>query len=572
LKQFLLNFRNINRSSKYLFPKKFMKKLIFAFFAIISLFAVSVFAQSYAVTNAKIVTVSGAIIEKGTVVARNGLIESVGENVKIPADAKVFDATGLTVYPGFIDAYTNLGLSVPQPAAQPAQGQGRGQAPPSASVSNSNYPSGLQPETLAIDQLKAGESQFDSQRNAGITTVLTVPKEGIFNGQSAIINLAGDNVSAMILRPAFGQHVTFTTLRTGQFPVSLLGTFAALRQMFLDAQRLNDWKKQYAANPRGIKRPDADASLEALIPVLNREMPIIFNANEEREIIRSLDFAKEFNLKLIVNGGIEAGKVADRLKKADATVLLSLNFPKKTTQNSPEADPEPLEVLRMRAETPKVAAKLAQAGVKFAFQSGGMGNLADFFVNANKAVENGLSKDAALKAMTLGSAEIFGISDRLGSIEVGKIANIVVSKGDIFSKDKYITHVFVDGKLFEQKPPPKAEDKKPMTATTGDAPKVAQVAGTWALTIEAPGQELPITLILTQQGDKITGQMQAGQLGNSDIKNGLVTANGMSFDATVNFGGQSIDLSVSGKIEGNKISGSVSTPMGAVPFSGSKNP
>jgi imidazolonepropionase-like amidohydrolase len=547
-----------------------MKKLIFAFFAIISLFAVSVFAQSYAITNAKIVTVSGATIEKGTVIIRDGLIESVGENAKVPADAKIFDAAGLTVYPGFFDANTNLGLSAPQ-AAAPPQGQGRGQAPPAAPTSNSNYPSGLQPETLAIDQLKGGESQFDAQRNAGITTVLTVPKEGIFNGQSAIINLAGENVSAMILRQNFAQHITFTTLRSGSYPTSLLGTFSAIRQMFLDAQRLNDWKKQYAANPRGIKRPDADASLEALIPALNREMPVVFNANEEREIIRSLDLAKEFNLKPIINGGMEAWKVADRLKKADATVLLSLNFPKKNTQNSPDADPEPMEMLRMRVETPKCAAKLAAAGVKFAFQSGGMSSLSDFFVNANKAVENGLSKDATLKAMTLGSAEILGVADRLGSIEVGKIANIIVSKGDILSKDKYITHVFVDGKLFEQKPPPKPEEKKP-TTVTADAPKVLQVAGTWNITIEAPGQELAITLVLTQQADKITGQMQSPMLGNSDIKNGLVTTTGLSFDATVNFGGQSIDLSVSGKIEGNKISGSVSTPMGAVPFSGTKNP
>jgi imidazolonepropionase-like amidohydrolase len=548
-----------------------MKKLIFACLAIIPLFVVSVFAQSYAITNAKIVTVSGAVIEKGTVVIRDGLIESVGETAKVPTDAKVFDAAGLTVYPGFFDANTNLGLASPQ-AAAPPQGRGQG-GQPSAPTSNSNYPSGLQPETLAVDQLKAGDSQFDSQRNAGITTVLTVPKEGIFNGQSAVINLAGDNVSAMILRPNFAQHITFTTLRTGAYPTSLLGTFSALRQMFLDARRLNDWKKQYAANPRGIKRPDADISLEALIPLLNREMPVVFNANEEREIIRSLDFAKEFDLKPIINGGNEAWKVADRLKKADAIVLLSLNFPKKTTQNSPEADPEPLEVLRMRAETPKCAAKLAQAGVRFAFQSGGMSSLADFFANANKAVESGLSKEVALKAMTLGSAEIFGVADRLGSIEVGKIANIIVSKGDILSKDKYITHVFVDGKLFEQKPPPKPEEKKPAaSAATTDAPKILQVAGTWNITIEAPGQELPVTLILTQQGDKITGQMQAGQLGNSEIKNGIVTTGGMSFDATVNFGGQSIDLSVSGKIEGNKISGSVSTPMGAVPFSGTKNP
>ncbi len=548
-----------------------MKKLIFAFLAIIPLFAGSVFAQSYAITNAKIITVSGAVIEKGTVVIRDGLIESVGETAKVPADSKVFDAAGLTVYPGFFDAGTNLGLASPPAAAPQGQGRGQGGQPP-APTSNSNYPSGLQPETLAADQLKAGDSQFDSQRNAGITTVLTVPKEGIFNGQSAVINLAGDNVSAMILRPNFAQHITFTTLRTGAYPTSLLGTFSALRQMFLDARRLNDWKKQYAANPRGIKRPDADISLEALIPLLNREMPVVFNANEEREIIRSLDFAKEFDLKPIINGGFVAWKVADRLKKADAIVLLSLNFPKKTTQSSPEADPEPLEVLRMRAETPKCAAKLAQAGVKFAFQSGGMSSLADFFANAGKAVESGLSKDIALKAMTLGTAEIFGVADRLGSIEVGKIANIIVSKGDILSKDKYITHVFVDGKLFEQKPPPKPEEKKPTTTATADAPKVLQVAGTWNITIEAPGQELPVTLILTQQGDKITGQMQAGQLGNSDIKNGIVTTGGISFDATVNFGGQSIDLSVSGKIEGNKISGSVSTPMGAVPFSGSKNP
>jgi imidazolonepropionase-like amidohydrolase len=549
-----------------------MKKLIFAFFAIISLFTVSIFAQSYAITNAKIVTVSGATIEKGTLVIRDGLIESVGENAKVPADAKVFDAAGLTVYPGFFDANTNLGLSAPQAAAPPPQGQGRGQAPPPAApTSNSNYPTGLQPETSAFDQLKAGESQFESQRNGGITTALTVPREGIFNGQSAIINLAGDNVSAMILRQNFAQHITFTTLRSGAYPTSLLGTFSAIRQMFLDAQRLNNWKKQYAANPKGIKRPDADASLEALIPVLNREMSVVFNANEEREIIRAIDLAKEFNLRPIINGGMEAWKVADRLKKADATVLLSLNFPKKNTQNSPDADPEPLEMLRMRVETPKGAAKLAAAGVKFGFQSGGMTSLNDFFANANKAVENGLSKDAALRAMTLSSAEIFGLADRLGSIEAGKIANIVVSKGDILSKDKYITHVFVDGKFFEQKPPPKPEDKKPTTAT-GDAPKIAQVAGTWNITIEVPGQPIDLSLVLTQQGDKVAGQMRSAMLGNSDIKNGLATASGLSFDATVSFGGQSIDLSVSGKIEGNKISGSVSTPMGAVPFSGSKLP
>ncbi|MCU0239824.1 MAG: amidohydrolase family protein, partial [Pyrinomonadaceae bacterium] len=534
-----------------------MKKIIFAFFAIISLFSISLFAQSFAITNAKIVTVSGAEIAKGNVIIRDGLISEVGENAKIPADAKVFDATGLTVYPGLFDVNTSLAL----PAQSRPQGppQAGGQPQP---VSNSNYPAVLQPEITAFEKLTPGEAQFEPVRNNGFTTVLTVSREGIFNGQSAVINLAGDSVSSMVLKAPFAQHITYRT-NGGNYPGSLMGTFSALRQMFLDAQRLKEWKKAYSANPLGMKRPDADASLEALIPLLNREMPVVFNANSEIEIIRSLDFAKEFNLKPIINGGNEAWKVADRLKKADAIVFLSLNFPKKNTSNSPEADPEPIETLRFRVDVPKNAAKLTQAGVKFAFQSGGMQNLGEFLANANKAVENGLSKENALKAMTLSSAEILGVSNRLGSIEKGKIANLVVTKGDIFAKDKVFTHIFVDGKLFEQKPPPKVDATRPTGATvTPTATSVLQVAGTWNLSIDAGGQTLPVILTLTQQGNKISGTMQAGPLGTSEIKNGEVTAKGMSFDATVNFGGQSIDLSFNGTITGNQLSGNISSPMG----------
>ena len=501
---------------------------------------------------------------------RDGLITDVGASAKIPADARVFDATGLTVYPGFFDAGTNLGLPAPTPPPAPQPGaQGRGpQAAPAGT--NSNYPAGLQPETSTVDQLRGGEAQFESQRNMGFTTALTVPRDGIFNGQSAVINLAGESVSSMLIKAPFAQHITFTTLRTGGYPASLLGTFSAIRQMFLDAQRLNEWKKMYDANPRGLKRPDDDKSLESLFPILNGQMPVVFNANSENEINRALDLAKEFNLKAIINGGNEAWKVANRLKAQNAIVLLSLNFPKKNTQNSPEADPETLETLRLRADAPKNAGKLAQAGVKFAFQSGGMQSLADFFTNAAKATENGLSKEDAVRAMTLSAAEIFGVSDRLGSIETGKIANLVVTKGDILAKDKTVTHVFVDGKFFEQKAPPKAEAKP--TTSGGEAPKTLQVGGTWNITIEAPGQPLAVTLTLNQQGDKITGNMQSQLLGTTDIKNGAVTAGGFSFDSTVNFQGQSLELSFSGKVTGNQVSGSVSTPMGAVPFSGTKIP
>lgn len=546
--------------------KKRILRSLFAFLAISLFPAAFVQAQSrtdvYAITNAQIVTVSGKTIPRGTIVVRDGLIEAVGETVKVPADAQMIDGSGLTVYPGFFDALTNLGM--PAPVAPRPPGQGQAQQP--TAQSNSNYPDGLQPEMTAEREIKAGEAQFENQRNAGFTTVLTVDTDGILQGQSAVINLAGDAVSGMIVKSPFAQHITFRTLRGGQYPTSLLGTFSALRQMLLDAQRLAEMQRLYAANPRGMKRPDADASLEALLPVLGGQMPVVMNANSEIEIIRALDLAKEFKLKAIIGGGQEAGKVADRLKAQNVPVLLSLDFPKRTAAASAEADPESLELLRLRAETPKTAAKLQQAGVKFAFQSGAMKNIGDFLTNAGKAVENGLAKDAAIRAMTLSSAEILGVENQLGSIENGKIANLVAVRGDVFNKDKTITHVFVDGRLFEQKEKPKV----PPTATTQPG-ATAAVGGNYSVTIEIPGQPLPATIVLTQQGETLTGTLQT-QFGTTPIKDGKVTSEGFSFSATVDFQGQTFEIFVKGTVTGNRISGTIESPQGAIPFSGTKNP
>jgi imidazolonepropionase-like amidohydrolase len=543
-------------------------RLSVAIFALVALCLSNVSAQTraetIAITNARIVTVKGAPIEKGAVVIRGGLIEAVGDNAKIPADARVIDGSGLTVYPGFIDANTSLGLPVQTSAAQRAPNQ---PAQTNQSQSNSNYPDGLQPEESAFERLKAGEAQFETNRNAGFTTVLVVSREGVFNGQSAVINLAGDSVSEMVIRPAFAEHFSFTTLRTGAYPTSLMGTFSALRQMLLDAQRLQENRRAYDKNPLGMKRPEADKSLDALLPILNRAMPIVFNANTEIEIIRALDVAKEFNLNAIINGGQEAWKVADRLKAQNVPVLLSLNFPKRTAAASPEADAESLEILRLRAETPKTAGRLANAGVKFAFQSGGMTSINDFTTNANKAVENGLSKDAAIRAMTLSSAEILGIDNRLGSIEKGKIANLTVTRGDVLSKDRTITHVFVDGKLFEQKEKPKT----PAVAAGTQPAATANVGGNYSINIEVPGQPLSGTLTLTQQGEILTGNLQT-QLGTNSIKDGKVTIDGFNFTTTVEYGGSTFELQVSGKVTGNQISGTMTSPQGAIPFSGTKTP
>lgn len=554
-----------------------MKKLILQFFAAMFVCGVlglsASFAQSrtdvYAITNARIVTVSGAPIERGTLVVRNGLIEAVGANARVPSDARIIDGGGLTIYPGLFDSYTNLGLgaaaTTPTAGARTAIPQ-TSAATATPAKSNSNYPTGLQPETKASDALQAGNAQFDSQRFAGITTALSVGRDGIFNGQSVLINLSGDSISEMIVREPVAEHVTFRTLGI-TFPTSLMGTFAALRQMFLDAQRLQDLQKNYAKNSRGLPRPESDEWLEALIPVLNRQMQIVFNANSEREIVRALDLAQEFNLSAIIAGGQESWKQTERLKKQNVPVLLSINFPKRTTAAAPEADPESMEVLRLRVEAPKAAALLQQAGVKYTFQSGGLTNPADFLTNAAKTTENGLSKDDAIRAMTLNAAEIFGVDNRLGSVETGKIANLVVARGDIFAKDKTIPYVFVDGKLFEQKERPRTPTPPTGTTTTG----FANVSGTYNITIEISGQTIPATLTLVGQGRVLSGSLQS-QFGASEIKDGEVTSDGFKFNSSTDFAGNQTVITVNGKVAGSQISGTFTTSQGTAQFSGTRIP
>jgi hypothetical protein len=322
--------------------------------------------DTYAITNARIVTVSGPVIERGTVVIRNGLIAAAGANVSAPSDARVIDGAGVTVYPGLIDSYTNLAL--PEAAASPSPGGGGGggfffqqqqQQRPAVAGPNSTQPVGLQPEVMVEDVIRPGGNEIESWRSAGVTTALTSPRSGIWMGQSALINLAGESPQQMIVRSPVAMHVGFTPLRTGTYPGSLLGVFSTLRQMMLDAQRYRDSMQIYERNPRGTRRPDTDRSLAALIPVIEGRMPVVMMANTEREITRALDLGNEFKLKLIIAGGQEADRVADRLAKQNVPVLLSLNLPRRTTAAMPEADPEPLRVLRERVEALQTAGKLA---------------------------------------------------------------------------------------------------------------------------------------------------------------------------------------------------------------------
>ena len=513
--------------------------------------------DTYAITNARIVTVSGQVIERGTVVIRNGLIASAGANVSAPSDARVIDGTGLTVYPGLIDSYTNLALPEASPTPSPGPGGGGGgffaltsQRP--AAGPNSTQPPGLQPEVRVEEVIRAGGTEIEASRNIGITTALTSPRSGIWMGQSALINLAGETPQQMIVRSPVAMHVSFTPLRAGTYPGSLLGVFATLRQMMLDAQRYRDSLQIYERSPRGTRRPETDRSLEALVPVIDGRMPVVMLANTEREISRALDLAAEFKLRLIIAGGREADRVTERLVKQNVPVLLSLNLPRRTTAAIPEADPEPLRVLRERVEAQQTAGKLAKAGVRFAFQSGSLTNISELMVNAGRVIENGLTVNDALRAFTIWPAEILGVQNQLGSIEAGKIANLTVTRGDLFDRNSRVAHVFIDGRPVDLRP------------AAGGGPARSNLSGAWSVNVNLGGQgERTITLNLQQEGERLSGSI-SGPLGAGEISNASMTGGEVRFTVAINLEGQTKEATFTGRLANNEIRGNV-TIVGSAP-------
>lgn len=503
---------------------------------------------TYAITNARIVPVSGPTVDRGTIVIRDGLIVAVGPTVTAPADARIVDGSGLTVYPGLIDALSSIGI--PAPRQQGGGGGGGGpfgqtgaQAPP-ITAPNSLHPAGLQPELRVIDVLRIEGDALDGPRGAGITTTLSAPRDGIFQGQSALINLAGSNARDMLVRSPVALHIGFTPVRGRGFPGSLLGVFAAQRQMLLDAQRYRDMQAAYARNRRGMRRPDDDPSLAALIPVLSKEIPVIMFANSQREIERALDMANEFGLRAYIAGGEEAWKVADRLKRENVPVIATLNFPRRAATTDADADPEPIRVLQSRVDIPRNPGKLAGSGVRVAFTSGGVG-MADFLSNVRKAVTAGMPRDQALRALTLTPAELYGVADRLGTIEAGKIANLTVVRGDLFDTAGRVTQVFIDGRPFTVRAP------------AAEAAGTNAASGTWTITATFTEGDRTITLNLQQEDERLRGSIQ-GALGSSDIANASLGAGGeLRFTVPVTLGPTSEEATFTGTLTGNVMRGAV---------------
>lgn len=423
----------------------------------------------FAITNARIVTVSGAVINNGTVVIAKGLIQAVGENVAIPPEAWVIDGKGLTVYPGLIDAGTDLGLPKEEGAESTATARGRRRAAPSGEIAKGpeDRP-GTTPWRVAADEFKTDDKRIETWRNAGFTTTLTMPDGGIFPGQATVVDLAGERRGDYIVKAVATLPISFRPVGSfWGFPDSLMGSIAYIRQVFDDSAWYAQAEPIYAANMTKFERLPYDRTEQVISRELQAKETVLLPANNPVQILRALRLADEWKINAVIYGGQQGYEVAGAIAAKKVSVLVNLKWPERVKDADPQAE-QTLRELRFRDRAPSAPAALAKSGVKFAFYSGGLTGPKDILKNVRKAIAAGLTPDAALRAFTADSAEILGVSDRMGSIAPGKIANLVVTDGDIFNEKTKVKHVFVDGRWFEIHEEPPAE--KPGDHKTDEPP------------------------------------------------------------------------------------------------------
>ena len=385
---------------------------------------------TYAIRNATIHPVTSAPVANGTIVFSNGRITALGTNVSVPADATVIDGTGLSVYPGMIDSGTNVGLveidSVPGTVDTAELGD-------------------FNPNAMAAVAINPHTEVIPVTRVNGITHVVSVPEGGIIAGQSALVQLAGWTPPELVIKAPAAMHIRFPRLRSAplsdvpqdeeaekELRKNYTKEVDKLRDILRDAQAYGRAAAARAGD-KNVRRFDRDLILEALVPVVEGRVPVVMHASQARDIKSAIEFADEFKLKVILSGGNDVAKMIPELKSRNIPVLLG------PVLSLPQREDDPYDLLFTNAKA------LHDAGIRFAMQTQDAHNARNLPYNAATAAAFGLAKDVALKSITIYPAEIWGVADRLGSLEVGKNASLILTDGDPLEIRTNVRRVFING-------------------------------------------------------------------------------------------------------------------------------
>jgi hypothetical protein len=544
--------------------------------------------QTYVLQNVQIVVRPGQMISGGTLLIQDGLIQAVGKDVSIPAHARKIKADSMFVYAGFIEGLSQSGIPKPEAAAGaagPRTPGGQGQQRPRVSDPwNPTYEeAGITPHVRVRDVVKSDDKSIEEMRKLGFTAAQVFPMGKMLPGQASLISLGmGKNAEDLLLKENTGLIAGFTPA-SGAFPSTLIGVMSRLRELYKNAARLQEYQKSYAANPLAVNRPVADKCLEAFFPVLDGKIPLIFQAPDMKSVYRVQALKNELKFGLHFADLKEGYYVGDLLKAEGKPLIISLDLPKAADEKKPTADStgkakeKDMEMDALKARTAEEmkrleaqAATLAALGLPFSFSTVGV-KASDIKETLRRMIKAGLTEDQALAALTTTPAAQLGVSNRFGTVEKGRAANLVVTEKPYFDEKSSVRFVFIDGKMFEYegKPAPKTGGSSNAATKGAEGP---QVAGKWSYIIKAPGMNTEGVLTFKGSGSDLTGEWTSSQVpGSNAISNISVDGNKLSFTSNISMGPRQISLDFNLTVDGSSLSGTVSVgTFGTFDVSGSK--
>jgi hypothetical protein len=514
--------------------------------------------QYFAIRGARVVPVSGPVIDEATVVVARGVIVAVAKDAAIPADAWTIEGKGMTVYPGLIDAFTDVGIP-PAPAPAPGAEGATPRRTGEAARGPEDRPNST-PWRNAGDEVSLSDKRIETWRSAGFTTVVSSPKAGFFPGQAAVLDLGGERAGDLVVKTPVAIPVSIKPLGGfgSGFPDSLMGVLGYEHQVFLDTEWLSKAGPTYEKNPKGIARPRYDRTSEVIAEALEDHALVLLSGNSTLDIRRALELTDRWKVNAAIYGGQAGYEMAGEIAAKKIPVLVDLKWPEKEKDSDPDDIPT-LRTLRFRDRAPSTPAAFGKSGVKFAFYSGAISNPKDLLKAVKKSIDAGLTPEAALRALTLSPAEIFGVADRLGSIEKGKIANLVVTDGDLFNEKTKIKTVFVDGHRFEIREP-----EKPKEPPKGD------ITGKWKLSYTTPEGPEESTADLEMSSDGTISGTLTSKRGTAAIISGYLSIDKFGFVINIPIESSFSDVNFSGTFDGTSLKGNISVVGYSIDFTGVK--
>ena len=425
-------------------------------------------SRSYAITQATIIQGPGRKIEKGTVLIKDGLITAVGPNLSIPPEAIQVKGDSLFVYAGFIDGLSRAGVSRPKDDISKEKVKDPGNPAPERA--------GITPQNDVRNFLNPLDKTVEELRSLGFTTAHVVPHGGMLPGSGSVIFLGGNTADEMVVVSKSSLYSELT-IADKVYPNTVLGVMAKWRELYRQAALTKSYESTYASNRAGIDRPSTDRVLEAFYPVIDKRMPVLFRADKALDLQRVLALQKDLGFSLTAANIKEAWDIIPKLKTLGVKVFLSLELPEEKKDD--KKDDKSVEGLftdslerkaleKRRSDFVALhagqAAAFQKAGVQFGFSTLSA-KPKDIPSNLRRIIRAGLTEDEALAALTSSPASLLGLSDRLGSIDKGKVANLVISRRPFFDEKSKVQYVFVDGVMYKvelkenEKPGEKKTDK-----------------------------------------------------------------------------------------------------------------